>query len=114
VTPGSVVIVSQSNDFHALVVQHELNAVFNTSCLLVEYDTLGQGGVHWRLDGSSIVLDRAGSSVDLSASDVCWWRRIGPTQLNHRRDPSEVAGPSAEAAIQRLLVPSVLASAATG
>ena len=77
---GSVLVVTQGNDLHALLIQRELQDTFHTSACVIEYDSIAKNGIHWQLEGPSFVLDREGKEVDLESASLCWWRRIGVKQ----------------------------------
>lgn len=80
-----VTILSIRDDFHALVVQHEIREYRDTACEIIETDCISStGALTWRSDDSHSfppsLATRNGRSVNVSQVDVVWLRRFNHPQ----------------------------------
>jgi glutathione synthase/RimK-type ligase-like ATP-grasp enzyme len=79
-------IVSLRDDLHALAVQRRIESGSDTPCEVVESDNLvDTAGFSWSLTdtdaAAGAVPTQRGTTVDLAACSVVWWRRASYPQL---------------------------------
>jgi glutathione synthase/RimK-type ligase-like ATP-grasp enzyme len=91
VTKPKIAIVSFSDDFHALVIQKELEEKYGVACGIVETDRIcGGAGLTWsNIGGYPPTVETTDGCLDLRTVDLVWWRRFnGPPQI-----PAEITDP---------------------
>jgi glutathione synthase/RimK-type ligase-like ATP-grasp enzyme len=76
----SIAIVTCADDLHALVIRQRLESLPDTSCAIIETDTLAghPNGLTWSTDEDSAectVPTRDGGRLDVASCDAIWFRR---------------------------------------
>lgn len=87
----NIAIVSREGDFHALLIQHQLNQYPDVKCHLIETDRLcGRSSINWSLSNipdTSFVMSNKAEKISVETINLIWWRKI----ISSQQIPPEVS-----------------------